>query len=133
MSQQIDEIAESSRAPIEVLIEEVRQQTRRRRRRNVALALLALVLGATVYLVTSRSNGAPSASNTRPTSAMPAAVASAIKKTLSVRSVEVLVSYEPDPGIYQAPNLYSTWEHGGKATIVPVFITVKPSTARTRA
>jgi broad-specificity NMP kinase len=125
MSQQTHELTAPPRDPTEVLIEEVRHQTRRRRWRNLALALLALVAGATIYLVTSGGNRAPTPSDARSTPVTPSAVASAIKRTLSVQSVEVLMSYEAEPGIYQAPNLYSFWERGGKATVVASFIAGK--------
>jgi hypothetical protein len=123
MSQQTYDLTAPPRDPTEVLIEEVRQQTRRRRRRNLALVIFVVATGLSIYVGTSGDSSAPPAGpGARTTSASPPAVTSAIKKTLSVQSIEVFTSYEPGPGIYQAPDLYAFPIHAGKTTIAATFI-----------
>jgi hypothetical protein len=112
--QQTEALTAPPRDPTEVLIEEVRQRTRRRRRRNFGLAALVLAAGSGIYIACTAGNGSPqTGAGAPPISAVPSAVTAAINKTLGVQSVEVLMSYEPGPGIYQAPDLYYTPLGGG--------------------
>jgi hypothetical protein len=96
------------RDPIEVLIEEVRQQARSRSWRNLALVVVALVVGLEIYLASSGHKGSLPTKWTAPLApGMPTGIASAVNGTLAVQSVEMIESDDPGAAIYQAPDLYA--------------------------
>lgn len=83
--------SDSAAQPVEVLLPEVRQRTRRRRLRNMAIVLLVIAIGAITYGIVGRGSTSPSTTSVGATGDGVGALPSAVRSAPVAMSTQTLL------------------------------------------